>query len=138
MKMNSKFFKAILIPIFALFLFGCAGKNTIVLFNSQPITTKTVQNPQRNFDVGQKINYVILSKKGFRDKIIKVQLIQKDEDSEYWGYAPFFSKQIEPKNPNYYINYFVIHEKGHYIMQVFELKNLQTPIGYGEFWVKEK
>lgn len=134
MKKNN-FFKMITIFVFALFLSGCTNSNTIVLFNNQPITTKTIENYRSTFDVGQKIHYVVLCKKGFKDDVLRIQVVKKDEKSEFWGYSTIMNREVEVKNPNYYIDYFVIHNKGHYVMQVFHLKNLQTPITYGDFWV---
>lgn len=125
-----------ILAVLSLSLCACGEQKAVVLFNSQPITTKTVHNPETTFAPGQKINFVVLNKKGFEDKVIKVNVIKKDEKSEYWGYAPLMSKEFEVKNPNFYIDYFIIHQSGFYIMQVFELKNLQKPIGYGNFWVR--
>ena len=127
--------------IFAALLFCAWGEpKTVVLFNSQPITAKTVEYPETTFKTGQKIHYVILSKKGFKGNALKVQIIKKDkaDKTEFWGYKPTLSRSVELENPNFYIDYIVLHEKGYYIMQVFELKNLQTPVGYGDFWVKDR
>ena len=115
-----------------------AKQRAYMIFDARPITAQTVVNTRPVFRAGQKIHYAILCEKGFRDSVLKVQVIQKDEKSEFFGYTPFMNREVEVSNPKFYIDYFVIHSKGYYIVQVFELKDLQKPIGYGEFWVEEK
>ncbi len=131
-----RFLKLAFMFVLTFFLCGCMEQKAYVVFNSQPITTKTVQNPQTSFGIGQKIHYAILCEKGFKDKVLKVQVIKKDEKSEFGGFEPIMNREVEVGNSNFYIDYFVIHNKGFYLVQVFELKDLQTPIGYGNFWVK--
>ena len=138
-----KFFKALIVLIFVAFI--CASSlevwakpKALMVFDSQPLTDKTVPNPRPVFSTGQRIHYAILCKKGFKGDTIKVQLVQKSDTSEFFGYTPFMNREVELNNPHFYIDHFVIHSKGHYIVQVFELKNLQTPIGYGEFWVVDR
>ena len=115
-----------------------AKQRAYMVFDAQPITAKTVLKERPVFRAGQRIHYAILCDKGFRDNVLKVQVIQKDEKSEFYGYTPLMNREVEPQNRNFYLDYFVIHNKGYYVVQVFELKNLQTPIGYGQFWVEEK
>lgn len=115
-----------------------AKQRAYMVFDSNPITAKTALNPRPVFLVGQRIHYAILCDKGFRDNILKVQVVKQDDKSEFWGYTPLMNREVEVQNRNFYIDYYVLHNKGHYIVQVFELKNLQKPIGYGEFWVEEK
>jgi|GEM_PF-1248893 len=129
---------ATLLLVFCICLGAEAKQRAYMIFDAEPITTKTVPNTRPVFRTGQRIHYAILCQKGFRDKVLKVQVIQKDEKSEFWGYTPLMNREVEPQNRNFYIDYFVIHNKGYYLVQVFELKNLQTPIGYGDFWVVDR
>ena len=134
--------KVLIALLLTLLICPCAQaffkQRAYMVFDDQPITTKTVPKPRPVFKVGQRIHYAILCDKGFRDSVLKVQVIQKDEKSEFYGYTPLMNREVEPQNPKFYIDYLVMHAKGYYIVQIFELKDLQKPIGYGEFWVEDK
>ncbi len=140
MKFEMNFLKVLIAFIFAASICLCvnAKPRAYMVFDSEPITTKTVPKMRPVFRAGQRIHYAILCDKGFRGDTLKVQIIQKDEKSEFWGYTPLTNREVELNNSHFYIDYLVLHNKGHYLVQVFELKNLQSPIGYGEFWVEDK
>ena len=36
----------------------------------------------------------------------------------------------------YHTDYFVLHEKGRYVMQVFSTEDFQHPLSIGDFYVK--
>lgn len=120
------------------FLCGCDKERTIVVLNAKPITKANVFEVQQAFNVNQKIHYAVLAPKGFKDKVIRVQIVKKDEKTQHWGYqiAESQDKYIDSKK-KFYIDYFVAHEKGYFLIRVYELKNLDTPIARSDFWVIE-
>lgn len=65
-------------------LSGCSN-DALLYFNSQPITKETVNYPSRNFAVGQKIHYVLILPKGFKNEYIRVQIVKKEDKTNHWG-----------------------------------------------------
>lgn len=122
----------------SVFLSGCNKNKPVLLFNSNPITKQTVGNYSNVFESGQKIYYVILNKKGFKNDIIRIQVVKKEEKAESWGYAINYSKDVKvDQSKNYYIDYFVINREGSYFMQAFYLDNFDTAFVRNPFTVKE-
>lgn len=120
-----------------IFLSGCSNK-PLLYFNTQPITKETVNFPSRNFAVGQKIHYILIVPKGFKNEYIRVQLVKKDDKVSHWGYKIYQSRDFHiDKSKNYFIDYIVLGEKGYYFMQIFSFDNFDIPIARNDFWVKE-
>lgn len=131
-----RLFKAFAVAVFLLFfLTACGGEKPFVVFSSSPITQKT--QPQSTFKKGERIYYAAVAPKGFGDSVIKVQIFKQEDKTEFGGYSYRYNRTCELENDKYYTDYLILHEKGHYIMQVFHLKNLQSPIALGHFWVME-
>ena len=117
-----------------LFLTGC-GQKPFIIFSSDPITQQT--QPQSQFQAGRRIHYAAVHPKGFKEGIIKVQIFEKNEKSEFGGYSYLYNRTCKLRHANYCTDYVVLHKNGHYIAQVFYLSNLQAPIALGQFWVRE-
>lgn len=113
-----------------------AGK-PMLFFNEQTITPETVNYPQRVFRTGERINYLVLNPKGFKNDYIRVQIVKKEEKTPHWGYTVYWAKDYHiDTSDNYYINYIVLNEPGYYFMQVFSFDNFDKPIIRNDFWVK--
>jgi len=117
-------------------LFAHNDKPATIVFAARPITIETVKDAGKSFPKGEKVYYYLASKKKIKDEYIRIQIMKKDEKSEFWGYS-IASTQDEyiGKNKRYFTDYFVIHDKGYYIMQIFPFKNLDEPIAREDFWI---
>lgn len=124
-----------LLLVLTLFLTGCSG-GPFIVFSSQPVTQNT--QPEYKFPVGERMYYAVVNQKGFKDKVIKVQIFKKDEKSDFWGYSYVYNRTCELTNDKFYTDFIVFHTKGHYAMQVFYLSDMQSPIIIADFWVYEK
>ena len=117
-------------------LSGCSN-DALLYFNSQPITKETVNYPSRNFAVGQKIHYVLILPKGFKNEYTRVQIVKKEDKTNHWGYKIYQSRDFHvDTTKNYFIDYFVLGEKGYYFMQIFSFDNFDIPLARNDFWVK--
>ena len=85
-------------------LSGCSN-DALLYFNSQPITKETVNYPSRNFAVGQKIHYVLILPKGFKNEYIRVQIVKKEDKTNHWGYKIYQSRDFHVDTTK---NYFII------------------------------
>ncbi len=124
--------------IFAsIFLYGCDKEKPILLTNSKPITTSTVQDPIYVFAPHQRIFYVIIVPKGFTDSVIRVQLVKRDEKLSNWGLQLYQSETINvDKGKKFYIGYTTLPEVGCYIIRAFEINNLEKEIARNILWVR--
>jgi len=114
-------------------LTGCSDKPFIV-FNSEPITPESQY--QYTFPVSKRIYYAVVMPKGFKDKVIKIQVFKKDETSDFWGYSYVTNRTVELQHDKFYRDYMVLHQTGRYAMQVFYLSNLHKPLMVADFWVR--
>ncbi len=134
--MKRKFLTFILIALSCFVLCACdKTQKPFVVFNSAPITETT--RPQQVFKSGERVYYAVVNPKGFEDKVIKVNIFKKDDTSEFWGYSYYSNREYKLTNQNYYTDYFIIYQKGLYVMQVFEITNLQDPVAFGSFRIAD-
>ena len=136
-----KFIKILLVLFIPLiFLTGCKqekdSKNPFIAFSDEPVNQQTV--PKYHFPSGHRIYYAIVCPKGFNAQVIRVQIFKKDEKTDILGYSYHSTKDYRLSNDKYYLDYIVIHNPGHYIMQVFEITDLQKPKVLGDFWVVDR
>lgn len=121
---------------------GCNKNQPLLFFNAQPITRQTINSPGRNFAIGQPIHYILVVPKGFKksykSEYIRAQIVKKDDKTPQWGYKIYQSRDFHIDNSfDYFINYFVIPEKGYYFMQIFSFDDFDTPIARNDFWVRD-
>ena len=69
---------------------------------------------------------------------IRVQIFKMTDKAHKGGYEIVRRKDFRlMKDQRYYhSDYFVLHEKGRYVMQVFSIDNLQYPLSLNDFYVK--
>lgn len=132
--------KAFFIILFFLIvcLSGCKVEHPVIVLNSNPITKNNIYDIEQTFGRNKRVYYAVLSPKGFKDSVIRVQIIKKDEKTQHWGYSIYDSQEKNiDTNKKFYLDYFITREKGYYIIQIFELRNLSKPIARNDFWVFE-
>jgi len=117
------------------------GKNfhTGIIFNNVPFTPETAQNYTKNFQRGEKIYWLFMSKKPIKAKYIGIQVVSTNHKTGWAtvsGIVYSHDYRINKDSPHYYTDYFVIHSPGHYYMQIFDKNKLVKPITIADFYVK--
>jgi len=117
---------------------GCNKKGQIYFYN-QPVTKVTAMHPVQVFKAGDKIYYLYFNDKKFETEYIRVKVIKAYDVTNTGGYSVVYTKdyRLMKGEVNYHSDYFVIHNKGHYIMQVYAIENVDKDIGIGEFYVEK-
>lgn len=128
----------ILILIFCLGLCGCKKDDSLILFNSEPITKDTVLNNSKEFLAGRRIYYVFITQKPLKNELVRIQILKKDEKTTLAGVKIYWAQDFRLyKDQAYYYNdYIVLREPGMYIMQVFSKDNLEKPLAISDFYVR--
>ena len=125
-----------LLLILGLFnLSGCKSDPFIVFSAQNPRNGLNKNQIEYNFKKEQKIYFAIIAPKGFRDDMVKISLTKKDTKTEFWGYSNYRNKTVKLNGENYYSDYLIIREEGIFVMQAFNLQNLNKPIATGIFRV---
>ena len=121
-----------------LFLSACKYDRGIILFNTQPITRENALSDEKVFSVGQRVYYLFIAPKRMDNKYIRVQIFKMTDKAPWGGNEVRRTKDFRlMKDQRYYhTDYFVLHEKGRYVMQVFSTDDLQNPLSLNDFYVK--
>ena len=115
---------------------GCT--KAFILMKSAPITPQNAENYEQRFKTGQRIYYAIIKQKDFKDDVIRVQIMKKNDKIETLGYSIVWAKDIEiDPSKRYYSNYFTISKGGLYLMRIFELRRTDKALAAYDFWVSE-
>ncbi len=120
------------------FRWGNIGeKGALLFFSSQPIPVQNIKNVGRFFRAKEKVYYMLVNPKGFRDEYIRVQIVKKEEKTYHWGYKIYWSKDYHiDSSVDYFGSYFVIDEPGYYFMQIFSFDDFDRVIARNDFWIK--
>lgn len=120
------------------FLTACTFERGIILFNVEPITRKNALQDQKVFNEGQRVYYLFIAPKKMQNEFIRVQIFKMTEDAPWGGNEVVRTKDYRlMKDERYYqTNYFTLHEKGRYVMQIFSHSDFQHPLALNDFYVK--
>ena len=115
-----------------------AYKKGILLFNTQPITKENMLSDEMRFQAGQRIYYLFIAPKRMNNKYIRVQVFKMTDKAPWGGNEVIRTKDYRlMKDEKYYhTDYFTLHEKGRYVMQVFSIDDFQHPLAVDFFYVK--
>lgn len=133
-----KIILSLLILMTMFFLTGCSrADKPAIIFNQHPITTQNVMDMSSAFPPNTRIYYLILMPQPQVSRILDIQVIQKGKQ-EYLGYSLYMTRTIKLRDEEqkYYTDYFVINERGAYIMKVYSRDNPQKVLTQAEFYVK--
>lgn len=131
--------KILLILFFSMFLLtGCSNKRGFILFNSQPFTKENVANHQKVFQSGNRVYYLFIAPERMKNNYIRVQVFKITDKAAGGGAEVLRTKDFRlMKDQRYYhSDYFVLNEKGRYILQVFGMNDLQRPLALNDFFLK--
>ena len=131
--------KLIILFIFCILL--CSGfkfNRGIILFNKQPITEQTALYNSKVFNAGEKVYYLFIAPKRMKNEYIRIQIFKMTDKAPWGGNEVRRTKDVRlMKDEKYYhTDYFVLYEKGRYVMQVFSTDDFQHPLSIGDFYVK--
>ena len=117
---------------------GFKSKNGIILFNKQPVNEKNVLANSKYFSSGQRVYYLFLAPKRMKNEYIRVQIFKMTDKAPWGGYEVVRTKDFRlMKDERYYhSDYFVLYEKGRYVMQVFSTEDYQRPLSIGDFYIR--
>ena len=119
-------------------LTGCASKQGFILFNSQPFTKENVTSHKKTFQGGNRIYYLFIAPEKMKNNYIRVQVFKITDKAAGGGAEVLRTKDFRlMKDQRYYhTDYFVLNEKGRYILQVFSMDDLQRPLALNDFFLK--
>ena len=117
---------------------GFRPNKGIILFNKYPINKKNVLTDSKFFTSGERIYYLFIAPKRMKNDFIRVQIFKMTDKAPWGGYEVVRTKDFRlMKDERYYhSDYFVLYEKGKYIMQVFSMNDLQHPLSLGDFYIR--
>ena len=133
-----KFAKYILILICFTFLTGCSFERGIILYNKEPINKYNITNDQKIFEEGSRIYYIFIAPKKMKCEFIRIQIFKMTDKAPWGGNEVVRTRDVRVMKDERYYNtdYFVIREKGRYVMQVFSHDDLKNPLALNDFYVK--
>lgn len=131
-----KYALTIFVLFFLLVTTGCT-QNASIIFNQRPITKQNVMDMSSVFAPGSRIYYLILMPEKQASRFLNIQIIKKGS-ADYLGYSLYMSRTVRLKDEEekYFTDYFVLNDKGVYIMKVYSKDNPQKVMAQAEFYVK--
>ena len=131
-----KFFVFLL--FFMLIISGCTYDRGIILFNKEPITRENVLKDSKTFTAGTRVYYLFIAPKEMNNEFIRVQVF-KVTDKDSWGESTVLRTKdyrLMKDERYYHTDYFTLHEKGRYVLQVFSHDDFQHPLAANDFFVQ--
>lgn len=131
--------KLLVILFVSMFLFSaCANKRGLILFNSQPFTKENIVNHRKTFTTGDRVHYLFVAPEKMNNDYIRVQIFKITDKAAGGGAEVLRTKdfRLMRSEQYYHSDYFVLYEKGRYILQVFSMDDLQRPLALNDFFVK--
>lgn len=118
---------------------GWKKERAQIFFSSKQFIQTDGQFFQTEFQLGEKIYYLIKNPRGFSDDMIRIQILKKNEKAPIGGFTFVWTNDVEVEiGSTYFIDDFYLNEKGVYYMQVTEFSNDTKPIAFGIFGIKDE
>ena len=136
-----KFLK-IIIFIFCLSFLFCGfslkkKSQVTVAFSREPISEQIKDNYSQTFNSGEKIYYLVNNPKGFKCDFLRIRILKKDDKVNLGGFNIKRTIDMETENGASKLSgEVVLHEKGLYILQVYEFCNPTKILVNGVFRVE--
>ena len=134
-----KVIKVIFLVFVSLFLFtSCAHDRGIILFNKEPVNRANILKDSKVFKPESRVYYIFIAPKKMNNEFIRVQIFKMTDKAPWGGNEVVRTKDYRlMKDERYYhTNYFVMHEKGRYVMQVFSHEDFQHPLALNDFYIE--
>lgn len=136
--MLKKLISLLLILLFGSLAAECKKNDPIILFNKNPITQETLLQNSREFVAGRRVYYIFITKKPIKCDYLRVQVLKREDKVGIGGYKIQYANdyRVYKDERYYYTNYVVLHEVGHYYVQIFSIDNLDKPLARSDFYVR--
>ncbi len=123
--------------ILLMFLLTGCGQKPFIIMKSEPVTAQNALYPEQTYHKGERIYFVLVNPKGFKDDALKIEIVKKNDKVPTMGYSIHYAKDVRINKDNEaYADYFVLHSSGWYFMQVFELRRPDKCLARYDFQVK--
>lgn len=108
-----------------------------VYISSAPVVYNEGQaRIERRFNAGQRVYYTLVAPDGFKDAGVRFKIVKHEEKTSNWGYSVLRAKDIYlDLSKSIYCDYFVIAQKGHYVVEFYYARDLKYPFARNEFWL---
>ena len=128
--MRKIFLTLLILASFSAFGFGFKKKEEaiIVLTSKNPAEISSIDEkvtPQYVFRPNSKIYFMVSNPNGFKSDYIKYQIVKQNPNVNVGGYNRVRNITARVRNKNYFSSYFTLTDTGKYIIQVFDIENLQ-------------
>ncbi len=123
------------------FAFSKKKNSTLFLTPYNPITQSAYDIKLENyttFKKNERIYFYIYNPKGFSSDYIKYQISKQEDNAHIGGYSRIRNITKRVKNKNYYVDYFVLSQSGKYLIQIFDITNLNQWLVFSEFRVVDE
>lgn len=119
-------------------LTACNKPQTIILFNSAPITKENFLTNATEFSVGKKIYYIFITEKPLKTDSIRIRILKRDEKVNFEITKSVYSNDFRLyKDQIYYYNdYIVMNDAGYYCMVIYAKNKMDRPLVTADFRVK--
>ena len=100
------------------------ARTSLILSKVNPLfydSYDTKIQEDRYFQKGKPVYFLIQNPSGFKSDYLKFQIIKHDDNAHIGGYSRIKNQTVRIKNKGYYCDYFVLHEKGKYYLQIFDI-----------------
>ena len=134
-----KLAKIFLIILFLILtLTSCSYEQGVVLFNKEPVTRQNITQDSKTFSAGNRVYYIFLAPEKIKNDFIRVQIFKMTDLAPWGGNNVVRTKDCRLlKDEKYYhSDYFVLYEKGRYVMQIFSHDDFQHPIAINDFYIE--
>lgn len=135
-----KYFLSIVIIFLSIiscgFSFSHKEKPYVYLSSDSMVYQGNQPRIERRFNAGQRIYYTLVAPDGFKDAGVRFKIVKHDEKTSNWGYSILSVKDIYlDLGKTSYRDYFVLGQKGHYVVEFYYAKSLNYPFARNEFWL---
>lgn len=126
----------IILPLIMFCGFFKKEEKPFILLSSGSINSEYTKKIERNFNIGQRINYALIAPSGFKKSGVRMQISKQDNKTTNWGFSVIQSNDLYlNKGEVRYQDYIVLRTAGKYTLQFFYLSNKDYPFAHTEFRV---
>lgn len=136
--MHKNFFILLLILYLAQGLTAYGKPETLIIFNSAPITKDNILNNSTEFTAGKRIYYIFITEKPLKTDFIRVRIFKRDEKAGFETINVIYSNNFRLRKDQvyYYNDHLVVNEPGYYCMTIYAGNKLDRPFAIADFRVK--
>jgi hypothetical protein len=120
-------------------LSACKKYQSMILFNSSPITKENVLNNSSEFIAGKRIYYLFITERPLKTDFVRVIILKRDEKANYEATKLVYSNdfRLNKAQTFYYTDYIILNEAGNYCMRVYAGNIMNNPLAIGDFKIKD-